>query len=81
VRVEAFAGVASTRVDLLLVADVDAMAAMLEQIDGDMLTAIKRLIRRGSMMFFVFRSKAELQDAGYEDFLDSLGLAFLGACR
>ena len=80
-RIERFAGMSSTRVDLLLVADADAMAAMLDQLSGDMLTAIKRLIRRGSMMFFVFRTKAELQDAGYEDFLDSLGLAFLGACQ
>lgn len=80
-HIERFAGMSSTRVDLLLVADADAMASMLDQLDGDMLTAIKRLIRRGSMMFFVFRTKAELQDAGFEDFLDSLGLAFLGACR
>ncbi len=80
-RIEHFAGMSSTGVDLLLVADADAMAAMRDQLDGDMLTAIKRLIRRGSMMFFVFRTKAQLQDAGYEDFLDSLGLAFLGACR
>jgi hypothetical protein len=80
-RIERFAGMSSTRVDLLLVADADAMATMLDRLSGDMLTAIKRLIRRGSMMFFVFRTKAELQDAGYEDFLDSLGLAFLGACR
>jgi hypothetical protein len=48
---------------------------------GDMLTTIKRLIRRGNIMFFVFKNKAQLQDAGYEDFLESLGLAFLGACR
>ncbi len=79
--IERFAGMSTTRVDLLLVADADAMATMREQLGGDMLTAIKRLIRRGSMMFFVFRTKAELQDAGFEDFLDSLGLAFLGACR
>jgi hypothetical protein len=46
-----------------------------------MLKTIKRLIRRGNIMFFVFKNKAQLQDAGYEDFLESLGLAFLGACR
>lgn len=80
-RIERFAGMSSTKVDLLLVADEEAMATMREQIDGDMPTAIKRLIRRGRMMFFVFKNKAQLQDAGYEDFLDSLGLAFLGACR
>lgn len=80
-RIEPFAGMASTRVDLLLVADAEAVATMLEQLNGDAPTAIKRLIRRGRMMFFVFKNKDQLQDAGYEDFLDSLGLAFLGACR
>ncbi|MDO8787964.1 MAG: hypothetical protein Q7J42_07825 [Sulfuritalea sp.] len=80
-HIERFAGMSSTKVDLLLVADEEAMATMFDQMEGDMPTAIKRLIRRGRMMFFVFRNKAQLQDAGYEDFLDSLGLAFLGACR
>ena len=80
-HIERFAGMASTKVDLLLVADAEAVATMLEQLNGDAPTAIKRLIRRGRMMFFVFKNKAQLQDAGYEDFLDSLGLAFLGACR
>ena len=81
VRIERFAGMSSTRVDLLLVADRDAMEAMQTELGGDMLKTIKRLIRRGNIMFFVFKNKAQLQDAGYEDFLESLGLAFLGACR
>lgn len=80
-RIERFAGMASTQVDLLLVADEEAVTTMREQLDGDVPTAIKRLIRRGRIMFFCFKNKAQLQDAGYEDFLDSLGLAFLGACR
>ena len=80
-RIERFAGMASTKVDLLLVADEEAMETMQNELQGDTLAVIKRLIRRGRMMFFVFKNKAQLQDAGYEDFLDSLGLAFLGACR
>ena len=80
-RIERFAGMASTKVDLLLVADEEALATMLGELQGDTPTVIKRLIRRGRMMFFVFKNKAQLQDAGYEDCLDSLGLAFLGACR
>jgi len=42
---------------------------------------MKKMIRQGNMLFFVMKAKHELQEAGYEDFLDSLGLAFLGACR
>jgi hypothetical protein len=68
-------------VDLLFVADDDALAAMHDAIGGETLSIIKRQIRQGSMLFFVMRTKHELQDLGYEDFLDSLGLAFLGACR
>ena len=80
-RIERFTGMATTRVDVLLVADEEAMAGMQAALVGDALATIKRLVRRGRMMFFVFKNKAQLQDAGYEDFLESLGLAFLGACR
>ena len=67
--------------DLLLVADAEAPAAARADLAGNALTTIKKAIRRGNIMFFVFKNKAQLQDAGYEDFLESPGLAFLGACR
>jgi len=76
-----YAGFQDARVDLLFVADEDGLAAMREAITGETLSIIKRQIRKGSIMFFVMKTKYQLQDAGYEDFLDSLGLAFLGACR
>lgn len=76
-----FAGFDSAKVDLLLVADDEALGSLGSALDGDALSTMKRLIRRGNIMFYVFRTKHQLQEAGYEDFLDSLGLAFLGACR
>jgi len=76
-----YAGFQDARVDLLFVADEDGLAAMREALAGETLSIIKRQIRKGSIMFFVMKTKYQLQDAGYEDFLDSLGLAFLGACR
>lgn len=69
------------QVDLLLVPDDAALEAILAALGGDALAVMKKMIRRGNMLFFVMRAKHELQEAGYEDFLDSLGLAFLGACR
>jgi len=80
-RIERFAGLSATRVDILLVVDREAMDTMLAELGGDMLRTIKRLIRRGNIMFFLCKNKTQLQDAGYEDFLESLGLAFIGACR
>ncbi len=79
--VQPYPGFQGAKVDLLFVADDVALLTMRAALDGDTLSSIKRLIRQGSIMFFVLRTKFELQDAGYEEFLDTLGLAFLGACR
>jgi hypothetical protein len=81
VTVERFESYDRARLDLLFVADEEARAELAATPPADTLGVLKRLVRRGDVMFFVFRTRSELQDAGYEDFLDSLGLAFLGACR
>jgi hypothetical protein len=81
VEVRPFGGVEGAGLDLLFVVE-DSAQAGLEALPSDaLLGALKRLLREGAAMFYVFRTKSELQDAGYEDFLDALGLAFLGACR
>jgi len=67
--------------DLLLVPDDAALEEIGRNLDRDPLSAIKKMIRCGNILFFVMKTKYQLQDAGYEDFLDTLGLAFLGACR
>ncbi len=76
-----YAGFKQANVDLLFVADDAALAALQEALKADTLSIMKRLIRKGNIMFYVMKTKYQLQDAGYEEFLDSLGLAFLGACR
>ena len=68
-------------VDVFLVADADALELIRASLEGEPLAVIRKLIRLGHILFFVIRTKNELREAGYEDFLDSLGLAFLGACR
>ena len=69
------------RADLLLVPDDDAFEEIRGNLAGDPLSTIRKMIRSGNILFFVMKTKYQLQDAGYEDFLDTLGLAFLGACR
>lgn len=81
VGLQDYHGFQEAGVDLLFVVDDEALQAVRAALDGDALSQIKRLIRQGSIMFFVLRTKFELQDAGYEELLDTLGLAFLGACR
>jgi hypothetical protein len=74
-----FDGFERASIDLLFVADDDSMAELARE--ADTFAVAKRALRRGSVMFYALKPKHALQDAGYEDFLDSLGLAFLGACR
>ena len=76
-----YRGFQDARVDLLFVADEEALDKLRNNIGDDTLSLMKRQIRAGNIMFFVMRTKYELQDAGYEEFLDTLGLAVLGACR
>jgi hypothetical protein len=76
-----YRGFQEARVDLLFVAEEAALEKLRNDIGDETLPLMKRQIRAGGIMFFVMRTKYELQDAGYEEFLDSLGLAFLGACR
>ena len=71
----------AAQADLLLVPDDAAFEEIRRSLDGDPLSTIKKMIRCGNILFFVMKTKHQLQDAGYEDFLDTLGLAFLGACR
>ena len=80
-RLEPYLGFDTARVDLLFVAEDEALAAVRAALQDDTLSIIKRLIRKGGIMFYVMKNKYQLQEAGYEEFLDSLGLAFLGACR
>lgn len=76
-----YRGFQQAKVDLLFVAEAEALEKLRADIGDETLPLMKRQIRAGGIMFFVMRTKYELQDAGYEEFLDSLGLAFLGACR
>jgi hypothetical protein len=76
-----FEGFERADVDLLFVAADDALAELVRAGAPNVLAVVKRALRTGSVVFYALKPKHELQDSGYEDFLDSLGLAFLGACR
>ena len=67
--------------DLVLVPDDAAFEEIRRTLAADPLHTFKKMIRCGSILFFVMKTKYQLQDAGYEDFLDTLGLAFMGSCR
>ncbi|RPH64681.1 MAG: hypothetical protein EHM83_07805 [Burkholderiales bacterium] len=76
-----FVGFADCDVAVLFVAEPGALAAVHERLHDNALGAMKLQLRHGGMLLYVLAPKAQLLDDGYEDFLETLGLAFMGACR
>jgi hypothetical protein len=80
-RDRVFRGLSDVSADLLFVAEDGAFEAVLERAGEDPFGELKRQIRAGRIQVFVMRTREELQGLGYEDFLEYLGLPFLGPCR
>ncbi|HEY5896139.1 MAG TPA: hypothetical protein VIV54_01150 [Burkholderiales bacterium] len=78
-RAGEFGGYKSVAADLLLVANDGTLEAALA--GEEPLREVKRQLRAGGMMFMVLRRKDELRERGWEDFLEWLGMPFLGTCR
>jgi hypothetical protein len=81
VQAGTFPGFEHTDVDLLMAADEVALASMDEALEDDVLATLRRLIREGSLLFFARKTRRDLDEAGYEELLEQLGFAFMGACR
>jgi len=79
VREGIFSGLASLASDLLLIAEHGAFEAALAH--QRPLSELKRLLRRNQLLFMVLRTRDELRERGWTEFLEALGLPFLGTCR
>ncbi|MDE2166988.1 MAG: hypothetical protein KGJ66_11715 [Alphaproteobacteria bacterium] len=78
---ESFPGFDRVNIDLLFVADDDTIRHLHDPDAPAPFAEIKRKVRRREVLLYVVKPRDELLEWGYEDFLDSLGLAFMGACR
>jgi hypothetical protein len=79
VRDGIFTGLASLASDVLLVTEDGALEAALAH--ERPLSELKRLLRRNQVLFMVLRTRDELRERGWTEFLEALGLPFLGTCR
>jgi hypothetical protein len=79
--VERYDGFESAPVDLLIALDEAGVEGIEGAIDGDFVRSLRALVREGHALFFARRPRAELEESGYEDLLDEIGFAYLGACR
>ncbi len=78
---QAFGGFANCPVALLFVAEPGAFEVVHERLLDNAFGALKLQLRSGAILLYVIAPKRQLLDDGYEDFVEALGLAFLGACR
>ncbi|MBI2752036.1 MAG: hypothetical protein HYX46_00735 [Betaproteobacteria bacterium] len=79
VREREFRGLKGLESDVLLIAAEGALeAALAHQYP---LSELKRQLRNGKMLFMVTRTRDELRESGWSDFIETLGLPFLGTCR
>jgi hypothetical protein len=79
VRDAEFRGLKGLVSDLLLIAGEGALDEALAH--ERPFSELKRQLRSGRMLFMVMRTRDELRERGWSDFIESLGLPFLGTCR
>ena len=72
-------GLGDARAEVVLVGADAAFAAVFS--GAEPMRALRDGIRRGDIVLFVTKCQTGLRGAGWEEFLESLGLAFMGACR
>jgi len=78
---EPFPGFEKVKIDLLFIADDAAIRRLHDPHTPTPFAEIKSKVRHRDILLYVVRPRDELLDCGYEDFIDSLGLSFMGACR
>ncbi len=78
---QSFGGFADPSLDVMLIGDDEAFDDIALHLADEGLVALKRQVREGGLACYMMRVQCDLIEAGYENFLLSLGAAFLGACR
>ncbi len=80
-RSEPFTGYSASGADIVLAADDDAIAAIAAAVDGAIFETLRAGIRSGSIVCYVLQRRCRLEERGFDELLDALGYAFMGACR
>jgi hypothetical protein len=79
--VEAFAGYSATTADIVLAADDESLAQVRAAGDGALFEVLRAGIRSGHIVCYMLERRCVLEERGFDELLDALGFAFMGACR
>lgn len=81
VRDAPFTGYSASGVDILLSADAQALAEIRAAGDAQLFAVLRAGIRSGAIICYILSRRCVLEAQGFEELLEALGFAFMGACR
>ena len=76
-----FPGFSASGADVLLAADAEALAKICAAADKQLFEVLRAGIRSGAVVCYILRRRCDLEERGFDELLDALGFAFMGACR
>ena len=76
-----FAGYSATGADIVLAADDESLAQVRAAGAGALFEVLRAGIRSGRIVCYMLKRRCVLEERGFEELLDALGFAFMGACR
>ena|SRR3990172_8100373 len=80
-KFEFFPGFDHVKIDLLFIADGATIRRIHDAANPTPFAEIKTKVRRRDILLYVVKPRQELLNFGYGEFLESLGLVFMGTCR
>lgn len=81
VDVVGFGGYSACGADVLMSADAEAMAQICDAGEVRLFDVLRACIRRGTVVCYMLRRRCDLEARGFDELLEALGFAFMGACR
>ena len=81
VRDAPFPAFAASGADIVLAANAQALGEICSAVDAQLFVVLRAGIRSGAVVCYVLRRRCDLEAKGFEELLDALGFAFMGACR
>ena len=79
--IEPFTSYAACAADIVLAADDRWLSEIGAATDGRLFEVLRAGIRSGHIVCYVLKRRCVLEERGFDELLDALGFAFIGACR
>jgi hypothetical protein len=76
-----FAGYSASAADMVLAADDESLAELRAVCNDALFEVLRAGIRSGHIVCYMLKRRCVLEERGFDELLEALGFAFMGACR